>query len=64
MFAETIVALGSKLDLTIVAEGVETEEQAGFLRGLGCKVAQGFLYARPMPLPQLLAWLKQRRQST
>jgi len=62
MFAETIVALGSKLGLTIVAEGVETEEQAGFLRGLGCKVAQGFLYARPMPLSQLLDWLRQRRK--
>ena len=61
MFAETIVALGSKLGLTIVAEGVETEEQAGFLRGLGCEVAQGFLYGRPMPLPQLLDWLRQRR---
>ncbi|WP_295007976.1 EAL domain-containing protein [uncultured Dechloromonas sp.] len=64
MFAETIVALGSKLGLTIVAEGVETEEQAGFLRGLGCKVAQGFLYGSPMPLPQLLNWLRQRRQAS
>lgn len=62
MFAETIVALGSKLGLTIVAEGVETEEQAGFLRGLGCKVAQGYLYGRPMPLPQLLDWLRERLQ--
>lgn len=60
MFAETIVALGSKLGLTIVAEGVETEEQAGFLRGLGCGVAQGYLYARPMRLPDLLAWLASR----
>jgi diguanylate cyclase (GGDEF)-like protein len=57
MFAETIVALGGKLGLTIVAEGVETEEQAGFLRGLGCDVAQGYLYARPMPLADLLNWV-------
>ncbi len=60
MFAETIIALGHKLGMTIVAEGVETDGQAGFLRGLGCDVAQGFLYARPMPLAQLQAWLTER----
>jgi len=59
MFAETIVALGQKLGVGIVAEGVETPEQAGFLRGLGCPTAQGFLYARPMPLGELVHWLQQ-----
>lgn len=43
-----IKELGSK----IVAEGVETEEQAEFLRGIGCDVAQGFLYSRPLPLEE------------
>jgi len=37
-----------------VAEGVETEEQAHFLRLLRCERAQGFLFARPMPAADLL----------
>ncbi len=60
MFAETIIALGQKLGVGIVAEGVETPEQAGFLRGLGCPVAQGYLYAKPMPLGELMQWLQAR----
>ncbi|WP_051278779.1 two-component system response regulator [Chitinilyticum aquatile] len=60
MYAETIVALAAKLGLTTIAEGVETTEQAGFLRGLGCDEAQGYLYAKPMPLPAFREWLQQR----
>jgi sensor c-di-GMP phosphodiesterase-like protein len=60
MFAETIVALGQKLGMNIVAEGVETEEQAGFLRGMGCHMAQGFLYAKPMNTETLMQWLVDR----
>lgn len=61
MFAETIVALGNKLGLSTVAEGVETAEQAGFLRGLGCSDAQGYYYAHPMPLADLVKWLEARQ---
>ena len=46
---EAIVALAKRLRLKIVAEGVETEAQARWLREIGCDVAQGFLYARPLP---------------
>ena len=46
--ADAIIALGRKLDLTLVAEGVESEDQAAFLRRCGCDEAQGFLYGRPM----------------
>ncbi|MFZ1640989.1 MAG: EAL domain-containing protein [Candidatus Contendobacter sp.] len=60
MFAETIVGLSEKLRVISIAEGVETLEQAEFLRGLGCGVAQGYLYARPMPADQLMAWLQAR----
>ncbi|KAB2927199.1 MAG: EAL domain-containing protein, partial [Candidatus Contendobacter sp.] len=60
LFAETIVGLSQKLRVNSVAEGVETPEQAEFLRGLGCTMAQGYLYARPMPPDQLVAWLQAR----
>jgi diguanylate cyclase (GGDEF)-like protein len=43
----TIIALGKSLDVTITAEGVETEEQAAMLREFGCPQVQGFLYGYP-----------------
>lgn len=44
------VELTQELDMTVVCEGVETEDQADYLRGIRCDVAQGYLYARPMPM--------------
>ncbi len=44
----TIVSLAHNLRLTVLAEGVETEEQLAGLRDLGCEYAQGFLFARPL----------------
>ncbi|MDN4470825.1 MAG: putative bifunctional diguanylate cyclase/phosphodiesterase [Gordonibacter urolithinfaciens] len=44
-----VVGLARELDLTVVAEGVETEEQAQLLASCSCDYAQGYLYARPMP---------------
>jgi EAL domain-containing protein (putative c-di-GMP-specific phosphodiesterase class I) len=46
----TIVALGKTLDLTITAEGVETEAQAQALSDAGCDQAQGYLFGRPLSL--------------
>ena len=46
---ESIIALGRALQLTVVAEGVETAAQAHILRDLGCELAQGFYFARPLP---------------
>ncbi|MDI3490591.1 MAG: hypothetical protein PWP11_1868 [Thauera sp.] len=60
--AEMIVPLGQCLGMGVVAEGVETPEQAERLRALGCKEVQGYLYARPMPLDELLGWLQTRRE--
>lgn len=48
-----ILALAKALELRVVAEGVETAEQAAFLRDVGCWVGQGYLYGRPMPLNEL-----------
>jgi diguanylate cyclase (GGDEF)-like protein/PAS domain S-box-containing protein len=55
-----IIALARALSLGVVAEGVETETQLEVLRELGCDRAQGYLFARPMPYDQLVAWLRDR----
>ncbi len=49
----TIIEMAHSLGFTVVAEGVETEEQAAFLRLLRCEYAQGYLFARPMPADEL-----------
>ncbi|TJW42934.1 MAG: bifunctional diguanylate cyclase/phosphodiesterase, partial [Mesorhizobium sp.] len=46
----TIVGLSHALGVSIIAEGVETENQATLLRAAGCEVAQGYLFGRPAPL--------------
>ncbi|WP_270374121.1 putative bifunctional diguanylate cyclase/phosphodiesterase [Marinicauda sp. Alg238-R41] len=51
---ETILAMAKSLKLKTVAEGVETTEQLAFLRGQGATLAQGYLFGRPMPLPDLV----------
>lgn len=45
----TIVNLARNLKMTLVAEGVETMEQAAMLQGMGCELAQGYLFAKPLP---------------
>lgn len=57
---EAVVRLSHALGLKVVAEGVETQEQAQILAQLHCDELQGFLFARPMPEHALLAWLVQR----
>jgi diguanylate cyclase (GGDEF)-like protein/PAS domain S-box-containing protein len=47
--AAALIAMGHRLEVGIVAEGVETPEQAAFLRDHGCDEAQGYYLARPMP---------------
>jgi diguanylate cyclase (GGDEF)-like protein len=53
----SIVDLGHNLKLSVVGEGVETEDVFTTLREAGCDLAQGFLLARPMPVEQLRVWL-------
>jgi diguanylate cyclase (GGDEF)-like protein/PAS domain S-box-containing protein len=53
-----VVSLSEALGLTPVAEGVETDDDARLLQALGCRFAQGYLYARPMPGSEATAWLR------
>ncbi len=60
---EAIVGIGRTLGLDVVAEGVETEEQAALLARMGCTSLQGFLFARPLELPVFERWLEERAGS-
>lgn len=55
---KTIVSLAKNLNLVVIAEGVETEEQANFLRHLNCDEVQGYFYSRPLPLTDIDTLLK------
>jgi sensor c-di-GMP phosphodiesterase-like protein len=49
---DNVIDLATRLGLALVAEGVETERQADYLRAKGVDYLQGYLFARPMPLRQ------------
>ena len=55
--AQMVVNLGRGLGLTVIAEGIETEEQRQYLIGLGCHEGQGWLFAKPMPAADIEAWM-------
>lgn len=57
--AETIIRLGQRLGLGVVAEGVETASQLARLRDLGCHVAQGYLLSRPLTAEQFSKLLQE-----
>lgn len=58
--ARTIVELARTLGLSVIAEGVERPEQGDILAAMGCREAQGYLFAHPMYFDELLAWLVRR----
>ena len=57
---ETCVMLGHKLNMDVVAEGVETQEALSLLTQMGCDIAQGYYIARPMPAEALISWQQNR----
>ena len=57
----TIISLAHSLKLQVVAEGVESEEQAKFLRLLRCDQMQGYLISKPLSCEDLTAYLARSR---
>jgi diguanylate cyclase (GGDEF)-like protein/PAS domain S-box-containing protein len=55
-----VIDLARSLRLRVIAEGVETAEQADVLRGMGCDEAQGYHYSRPLQAPAVPAWFHER----
>jgi EAL domain-containing protein (putative c-di-GMP-specific phosphodiesterase class I) len=56
-----VISLGQKLNLRVIAEGVETDEQVAFLRENNCDEMQGFHFSKPIP-PQEIAKLLRAAQ--
>jgi diguanylate cyclase (GGDEF)-like protein/PAS domain S-box-containing protein len=59
-----VVGMGRALKLCVVAEGIETPEQADALRELGCDIGQGYLYAKPLPADAMEELAQSRRDMT
>ncbi|MDR6818929.1 diguanylate cyclase (GGDEF)-like protein [Neorhizobium sp. 2083] len=56
-----MVGLGRALSMEVVVEGVESEEEANALCALGCAIAQGYFFSRPMPAERIPGWIESRR---
>jgi c-di-GMP-specific phosphodiesterase len=54
---EAITSIGQSLNLTVVAEGVETKEQFEMLRKIHCRVIQGYFFSRPLPAEEIPGWI-------
>jgi EAL domain-containing protein (putative c-di-GMP-specific phosphodiesterase class I)/GGDEF domain-containing protein/ActR/RegA family two-component response regulator len=59
--ARAVVGMAHSLGLSVIAEGVETEGQLGFLRGIGCEEIQGYFFSRPLPEDEFTALLREGR---
>lgn len=59
---KTIIALAKNLNIKVIAEGVETLEQADFLKNLDCDEVQGYLYSKPLPKEQIEQLLQNSTQ--
>ena len=55
---ETLIDLGSSLGIKVLVEGIETEAELAFFNNTNCDQIQGFLVGHPMPLDDLVGWVK------
>ena len=57
---EAIIAMGKTLSLTVIAEGVETEEQETFLRDHACDQSQGYYFSKPIAPEEFVTFMRQQ----
>lgn len=60
----SFIELADKLDIRVVAEGIETQEQLTCLYRLHCDMVQGYIFSKPLPIPAFEAWLKDMENET
>ncbi|MBK1649329.1 EAL domain-containing protein [Rhabdochromatium marinum] len=60
--AAAIVAMARQLRLKTLAEGVETVAQADFLKQVGCRLAQGYLFSRPIPSDEVASFIERKAE--
>ena len=57
---ETIILMAKNLHIGVIAEGVETKEQLEMIKHFGCSLVQGYYYARPMPMEDVMEYLNKK----
>ncbi len=60
VICDATIGLAHSLGQKVVAEGIETEEQLDYLKRSGCDMGQGYLFSRPLPAEQVIAFIRQR----
>jgi EAL domain-containing protein (putative c-di-GMP-specific phosphodiesterase class I) len=60
LIVKSTIDLAHALNLEVIAEGIETVQQAAILQRLGCDYAQGYLYSRPIAMEKVAGWFKER----
>jgi diguanylate cyclase len=58
LISSTIISMAKRMGLKVVAEGIENQQQLGFLTKAGCHIGQGFLYSKPRDARSMLDWFK------
>jgi diguanylate cyclase len=64
VISNTIIDMAQRLNLDVIAEGVETHSQLMFLHQLGCQSVQGFLYSPPLTAAETLAFIQDRKPTS
>ncbi len=60
VICDATIGLARNLRLNVIAEGVETEAQLAYLKARGCEKVQGYLFCRPLPAEQVMAYIRER----
>jgi sensor c-di-GMP phosphodiesterase-like protein len=61
VIVQTIIAMAKHLGLSVIAEGVETEEQRQLLHNKGCFLYQGYLFSKPLNAKKMINFLEQHQ---